>query len=121
MCAVSVVSGKSTVLDGPRIRCPLCAWSPGKEDRWFCICGHEWNTFDTGGVCPAREQLQVYLDEFVFRHNRRKFPMAAFQNLLGLGAGSRATPYQQIRGAADLSIRFPADDPRPLRVAGTTG
>jgi len=24
-----------------------------KEDRWFCSCGHEWNTFDTGGVCPA--------------------------------------------------------------------
>jgi hypothetical protein len=37
----------------PRIRCPLCGWSPGKEDKWFCTCGHEWNTFDTGGVCPA--------------------------------------------------------------------
>ena len=37
----------------PRIRCPLCGWSPRKEDRWFCDCGHEWNTFDTGGVCPA--------------------------------------------------------------------
>ena len=20
----------------PRIRCPLCGWSPRKEDRWFC-------------------------------------------------------------------------------------
>ena len=38
---------------GPRIRCPLCGWSPRKEDRWFCTCGNEWNTFDTGGVCPA--------------------------------------------------------------------
>jgi hypothetical protein len=37
----------------PRIRCPLCGWSPRKEDRWFCACGFEWNTFDTGGVCPA--------------------------------------------------------------------
>jgi len=37
----------------PRIRCPLCGWSPRKEDRWSCDCGHEWNTFDTGGVCPA--------------------------------------------------------------------
>jgi hypothetical protein len=37
---------------GPRIRCPLCGWSPRKEDRWSCDCGHEWNTFDTGGVCP---------------------------------------------------------------------
>jgi hypothetical protein len=31
----------------PRIRCPLCGWSPRKEDKWFCACGHEWNTFDT--------------------------------------------------------------------------
>src|SRR5579863_5101983 len=57
--------GASTVLDpgtdqqkdfdtsGPRIRCPLCGWSPGKEDLWSCACGHEWNTFDTGGVCPV--------------------------------------------------------------------
>jgi hypothetical protein len=60
MCADS---HDSTVLDralerdrepsGPRIRCPLCGWSPRKEDKWFCTCGHEWNTFDTGGVCPA--------------------------------------------------------------------
>ena len=34
----------------------------------------------------SREHLQVYLDEFVFRHNRRRTPMAAFQTLLGLGA-----------------------------------
>ena len=38
---------------GPRIRCPLCGWSPREEDKWFCTCGHEWNTFDTGTVCPA--------------------------------------------------------------------
>jgi len=37
----------------PHIRCPLCGWSPRKADRWRCTCGHEWNTFDTGGVCPA--------------------------------------------------------------------
>ena len=37
----------------PHIRCPLCGWSPRREDKWFCECGHEWNTFDTGGVCPA--------------------------------------------------------------------
>jgi hypothetical protein len=38
---------------GPRIRCPLCGWSPRKDDRWFCTCGHGWNTFDVGGVCPV--------------------------------------------------------------------
>jgi ISXO2-like transposase domain/Transposase zinc-ribbon domain len=40
--------------------------------------------------------LQVYLDEFVFRHNRRRTPMAAFQTLLGLGAQHRPTTYNQI-------------------------
>src|SRR5258708_33892733 len=38
---------------GPRIRCPLCQWSPAKESRWMCSCLHSWNTFDTGGVSPA--------------------------------------------------------------------
>jgi hypothetical protein len=28
--------------------------------------------------------LQVYLDEYVFRHNRRRTSMASFQTLLGL-------------------------------------
>lgn len=38
---------------GPRIRCPVCQWSPRKDDCWSCTCGHTWNTFDTGGICPA--------------------------------------------------------------------
>lgn len=38
---------------GPRIRCPLCGWSPRKDDRWFCTCDHGRNSFDTGGVCPV--------------------------------------------------------------------
>src|ERR1035441_10916449 len=48
---IEVTSGR-----GPMdscIRCPKCRWSPGAEDRWCCNCGHIWNTFDTGGVCPA--------------------------------------------------------------------
>jgi transposase-like protein len=44
----------------------------------------------------SREHLQVYLDEFVFRHNRRRTPMAAFQTLLGLGAQHPPTTYRQI-------------------------
>jgi transposase-like protein len=42
------------------------------------------------------EHLPVYLDEFVFRHNRRGTPMAAFQTLLGLGAQRAPTTYNQI-------------------------
>jgi transposase-like protein len=44
----------------------------------------------------SREHLQVYLDEFVFRHNRRRTPMAAFQTLLGLAADRPPTTYRQI-------------------------
>lgn len=61
----------------------------------------QWLTGTHHGV--SREQLQVYLDEFVFRHNRRRLPMAAFQTLLGLGTGRKPTHYKQIRAAADLS------------------
>jgi len=46
------------------------------------------------GVSP--NHLQVYLDEFVFRHNRRHTPMAAFQTLLGLGALHEPTTYREI-------------------------
>jgi hypothetical protein len=38
----------------------------------------------------------VYLDEYVFRHNRRVTPMAAFQTLLGLGALHQPTTYGHI-------------------------
>jgi hypothetical protein len=38
----------------------------------------------------------VYLDEYVFRHNRRVTPMAAFQTLLGLGTLHQPTTYAQI-------------------------
>jgi hypothetical protein len=61
----------------------------------------------------SKDQLQVYLDEFVFRHNRRKTPAAAFQTLLGLGTGRRSTMYEQIRGAKDLI-------PNPLGFAEAT-
>jgi hypothetical protein len=44
---------KSLQPSGPRIRCPLCGWSPRKHDVWSCSCVHLWNTFGTGGVCPA--------------------------------------------------------------------
>jgi hypothetical protein len=65
----------------------------------------------------SRDQLQVYLDEFVFRHNRRRLPMAAFLTLLGLGTGRKPTHYRQMRGAADLSKA----NPNLLGLAETTG
>ncbi len=42
------------------------------------------------------EHLPVYLDEFVFRHNRRRTPMAGFQTLLGLGLAHDPITYRDI-------------------------
>ncbi len=42
------------------------------------------------------EHMQVYLDEFVFRHNRRGVPMASFQTLLGLGLAHEPVTYREI-------------------------
>jgi ISXO2 transposase-like protein len=54
-------------------------------------------------------QLQVYLDEFTFRFNRRRTPMAAFQTLLGLGSAQPPTTYRQITGGGRNIISDPAD------------
>ena len=80
---------------GAKSAVPLADRAIGNLQQWLIGTYH--------GV--SREQLQVYLDEFVFRHNRRRLPMAAFQTLLGLGASRKPTHYKQIRGASDL---FPA-------------
>ncbi len=71
---------------------PLADRAIGNLQQWLISTYH--------GV--SRAQLQIYLDEFVFRHNRRKLPMAAFQTLLGLGTGREPTPYDLIRGARDV-------------------
>jgi transposase-like protein len=75
---------------------PLANRAIGNLQQWLIGTHH--------GV--GRHQLQVYLDEFVFRHNRRRTPMAAFQTLLGLGTGREPTTANVIRGAHDLP-RFP--------------
>ena len=36
-----------------KIACPKCTLEPTASDEWACQCGHVWNTFDTGGQCPA--------------------------------------------------------------------
>jgi transposase-like protein len=79
----------------------------------------QWLTGTYHGA--SRDQLQVYLDEFVFRHNRRRQPMAAFQTLLGLSTGRKPTTYKQIRGAADLSSHLLKPEPHLLGLAETTG
>jgi hypothetical protein len=43
-----------------------------------------------------RRHLQAYLDEFVFRFNRRHTPAAAFERLLGLAVGLQPTSYEML-------------------------
>lgn len=49
------------------------------------------------GVEP--KHMQAYLDEFVFRFNRRRTPMAAFQSLLGLAAVHGPTTRNRLYGS----------------------
>ena len=83
---------------------PLADRAIGNLKQWLLGTHH--------GV--SRRHLQIYLDEFVFRHNRRKHPMASFQTLLGLGSARGPTGYVTIIGAKDLSHNI-------LRPAETTG
>ena len=78
---------------------PLADRAIGNLQQWLIGTYH--------GV--GRQHLQVYLDEFAFRHNRRKTPMAAFQTLLGLGTARGPTPGRLIRRARDLP-EFPVRD-----------
>jgi transposase-like protein len=48
------------------------------------------------GVEP--KYLPSYLDEFVFRFNRRQSPMAAFQTLLGISLQKKPLTLEKLRG-----------------------
>ena len=84
---------RSELRKGAKSVVPLADRAIGNLRQWLIGTYH--------GV--SREQLQIYLDEFVFRHNRRRSPMAAFQTLLGLGSARKPSSYDQIRGATDFS------------------
>ena len=45
------------------------------------------------------KHIQAYLDEFVFRFNRRRTPMAAFQSLLGLTGAHGPTTRKMLYGS----------------------
>ena len=87
---------RSALRSGTPSVVPLADRAIGNLQQWLIGTYH--------GV--GRHHLQVYLDEFVFRHNRRRTPMAAFQTLLGLGTARGPTPGSLIRGGRDLK-QFP--------------
>ena len=44
----------------------------------------------------SKKHMQAYVNEFVFRHNRRRTPMAAFQTVLGLAARTEGLTYADL-------------------------
>lgn len=58
----------------------------GNLDAWLLGCHH--------GVSP--KHLQAYLNEFVFRFNRRLWPMVAFDSVLKIGARVEAPTYRDL-------------------------
>ena len=44
----------------------------------------------------SQQHLQAYLNEFVFRFNRRFYPMTAFNSALGLAAHASAPTYETL-------------------------
>jgi len=90
---------------------PLADRAIGNLKQWLLGTHH--------GV--GSDRLQAYLDEFVFRHNRRKQPMPAFQTLLGLGTGHKSATYQHIYSGRTFSKRPSKANHKLLGVAETTG
>lgn len=46
--------------------------------------------------CIKPKHLQAYLNEFIFRFNRRFYPMTAFNSALGLAVQSHSPTYEQL-------------------------
>jgi transposase-like protein len=102
---------RSDLHKGAKSVVPLADRAIGNLKQWLLGTHH--------GV--GRDQLQAYLDEFVFRHNRRKQPMAAFQTLLGLGTGHKSTTYKEMRSKRTFPRRQAKTAPNILGLAETTG
>jgi transposase-like protein len=60
----------------------------------------------------SKKHMQAYLNEFVFRFNRRFTPMAAFQRVLGIGSSVAGPTYDDIYGGGWV---HPNPDTAPTR------
>ena len=77
------------------------------------------------GTRPARRETRAwhgsqsddtYLDEFVFRYNRRFYRHASFETMLGLAADHAPATYRDIVGRESPSKNQIAGDAQPLHV-----
>ena len=92
--------------DGPPIPArPASATIPMSSARWppmsscpGCTASSPTSRSGRLGVYHGlrRRHLQSYLDEFVFRFNRRRTRHAAFRSLLGIAAGHAPLTYQML-------------------------
>src|SRR5262245_48007393 len=88
---------------GPARRAPPS--EPGRSlPRIHRVFGNlkSWLVGTHHGV--GHDHLQAYLDEFTFRFNRRRTPMAAFQTLLGLASG--------VHGPTTYDMSYPSESTR---------
>jgi transposase-like protein len=64
-----------------------------------------------------KQHLQAYLNEFTFRFNRRRVPMAAFQTVLGLASQRLGPTYRGLYGVVQGSREWQHPNP----IAGGVG
>ena len=81
----------------------------GNLDAWLLGTHH--------GV--SAKHLQAYLNEFVFRFNRRFWPMVAFNSVLKLAAHSRPPTYDGLYTGDWIHPPTPAAPPPPNECAAT--
>jgi len=60
-------------MDNIRIRCPKCNWEPDGKPHWRCSCGHDWDTFSTGGRCPVCHKVWEETQCIVFAGGCQKW------------------------------------------------
>src|SRR6059058_5736271 len=90
---LAVIGDYSAVALGAFVAGNVAEGSTVVSDGWFAYA-ERWALGVYHGLRPAH--LQAYLDEFVFRFNRRRTPHAAFDRLLGLSLTLEPATYQML-------------------------